>query len=123
MRLRTLIGFGIGYVLGARSDTKRYENMQQLFETIAHSPMFKGLMEQAKQAAAQGMQSLTGSQPSWGQVSNGQETARSQQSEQGSDQESEESSEESSEENSGKGKRTSGKQQASSGKSKSSSGS
>lgn len=120
MRFRTLIGFGIGYVLGARSDTKRYDDLQQLYQSVTHSPIFQAMLQQARQAAASGMQNLTGQQPSWapgggggngGQArqksGQGQQAESSQQSE-GSEEESQQQEQEAKSGNGG-GK---GKQQA-----------
>lgn len=60
MRLRTLIGFGIGYALGAKSDPKKFEELQQMAQGLQQSPIFQAVLQQAKQTAANGMETLTG---------------------------------------------------------------
>lgn len=65
MRLRTIAGFGIGYVLGARSQSEETDDPQELVKAVTQSDAFKTVLQQARQLAASGMEAITGQEPSW----------------------------------------------------------
>ncbi|MFN2388502.1 MAG: hypothetical protein ABR575_02690 [Actinomycetota bacterium] len=65
-----LIGFGAGYVLGAKAGTERYDQIKRLYENVKASPAFqeasgklKGAagtgLEQAKDKATEGVSKVT----------------------------------------------------------------
>ncbi|HEX2051386.1 MAG TPA: hypothetical protein VHJ34_12270 [Actinomycetota bacterium] len=71
MRLGFLIGFGAGYVLGAKAGTERYEQLKRLYENVVSSPQFKEAsgkargavgtgLEQAKEVASEGVSKVSG---------------------------------------------------------------
>jgi hypothetical protein len=71
-RLGVLIGFGAGYVLGAKAGHERYEQLQRLYENLINSPAFREAtgkakeavgtgLEQAKDLAAEGVSKVKGS--------------------------------------------------------------
>jgi hypothetical protein len=73
MRLKFgfLVGFGAGYVLGAKAGQDRYEQLRRLYENLISSPQFqqasgkaKGAVgtgfEQARGAASEGVSKVTG---------------------------------------------------------------
>lgn len=98
MKLRTIVGFGIGYVLGARSQAEGTDDPQDLVKAVTQSDAFKTALEQARQLAATGMEALTGQEPSWappsgnGSNSSGEESSGESDSGGGSDQSSTEES-------------------------------
>lgn len=70
-RLGLLIGFGAGYVLGAKAGTERYEQLQRLYDNLLSSPGFREAsgrareavgsgFEQAKDLASEGVNKVTG---------------------------------------------------------------
>lgn len=65
MKLRTIIGFGIGYVLGTRSQAEGVNDPQDLVKSVTQSDAFKTVLQQARQLAASGMEAITGQEPSW----------------------------------------------------------
>lgn len=65
MKLRTIIGFGLGYVLGARSQSEDTNDPQDLVQSVTQSEAFKTVLQQAQQLAASGVQAVTGQEPSW----------------------------------------------------------
>jgi hypothetical protein len=54
-RLGVLIGFGAGYVLGAKAGTERYEQLQRLYENLINSPGFQQATGKAKEAVGTGL--------------------------------------------------------------------
>jgi hypothetical protein len=56
MKLRTslLIGFGIGYVLGAKAGRERYEQIRKATRTIAENPPVRQFLGEAKGLADAG---------------------------------------------------------------------
>lgn len=64
-RLGLFLGFGAGYVLGAKAGTERYEQLRRLYDNVKSSPTFQRAsgkamgavgagFEQAKEAASEG---------------------------------------------------------------------
>jgi hypothetical protein len=69
-RLGLLIGFGAGYVFGAKAGRERYEQLNRLYSNLTNTPAFQRArgkakdrvgtrMEQAKGKAAQGVSRVT----------------------------------------------------------------
>ncbi len=54
-RLGVLIGFGAGYVLGAKAGRERYEQLQRLYENVVTSPGFQQATGKAKEAVGTGL--------------------------------------------------------------------
>ena len=54
-RLGFLIGFGAGYVLGAKAGTERYEQLRRLYGNLVTSPGFRQATGRAKEAASSGI--------------------------------------------------------------------
>ena len=54
-RLGVLIGFGAGYVLGAKAGRERYEQLQRLYENVVNSPGFQQATGKAKEAVGTGL--------------------------------------------------------------------
>ena len=54
-RLGVLIGFGAGYVLGAKAGRERYEQLQRLYENVVSSPGFQQATGKAKEAVGSGL--------------------------------------------------------------------
>ena len=50
-----LIGFGAGYVLGAKAGTERYEQLRRLYDNVTASPAFRKATGRAKEAASTGL--------------------------------------------------------------------
>ena len=70
IKLGFLVGFGAGYVLGAKAGTERYEQLRRLYGNLISSPQFREAsgkakdavgtgLEQAKGAASEGVQKVT----------------------------------------------------------------
>ncbi|HEX2294320.1 MAG TPA: YtxH domain-containing protein [Actinomycetota bacterium] len=55
-RLGVLIGFGAGYVLGAKAGRERYEQLQRLYENVVTSPGFQQATGKAKEAVGSGLE-------------------------------------------------------------------
>lgn len=63
MRVRTILGFGVGYVLGARAGRQRYEQMKTWWVRASESSTAQALasrlgqagFDAAKEAAATGL--------------------------------------------------------------------
>jgi hypothetical protein len=49
-----LVGFGAGYVLGAKAGTERYEQLKRLYENLQSSPGFRRATGKAKEAVGTG---------------------------------------------------------------------
>ncbi len=56
MRLGVLVGFGAGYVLGAKAGRERYEQLRRLYENIVSSPTFQEASSKARGAAEIGLE-------------------------------------------------------------------
>ena len=54
-RLGVFIGFGAGYVLGAKAGRERYEQLQRLYENVISSPAFQQATGRAKDAVGTGL--------------------------------------------------------------------
>jgi uncharacterized protein YjbJ (UPF0337 family) len=52
IKLGFLIGFGAGYVLGAKAGTERYEQLKRLYGNLISSPEFREASDRAKEAAS-----------------------------------------------------------------------
>lgn len=55
-RLGFLIGFGAGYVLGAKAGTERYEQLRRLYENLTSSPTFQQASGRAKDVVGSGLE-------------------------------------------------------------------
>ncbi len=54
-RLGLFIGFGAGYVLGAKAGRERYDQLQRLYENVIASPAFQQATGRAKEAVETGL--------------------------------------------------------------------
>lgn len=54
-RLGLFIGFGAGYVLGAKAGRERYEQLSRLYENLLNSPAFNKASGKAKEAVGAGL--------------------------------------------------------------------
>lgn len=54
-RLGLFIGFGAGYVLGAKAGSERYEQLRRLYENVQSSPQFRQASVKAKDAVETGI--------------------------------------------------------------------
>jgi len=50
-----LIGFGAGYVLGAKAGKERYEQLRRLYDNLVSSPSFQEASGKMKEAAGTGL--------------------------------------------------------------------
>lgn len=55
-KMSFLIGFGAGYVLGAKAGTERYEQLKRLYENLQSSPQVRRATHKAKDAASTGFE-------------------------------------------------------------------
>ena len=55
-RLGLFVGFGAGYVLGAKAGTERYEQLRRLYENMLASPGFQRASGKAKGAVETGFE-------------------------------------------------------------------
>ena len=55
IKLGFLIGFGAGYVLGAKAGTERYEQLKRLYGNLTSSPEFRQATDKAKDAVGTGL--------------------------------------------------------------------
>jgi hypothetical protein len=55
IKLGFLIGFGAGYVLGAKAGTERYEQLNRLWNNLVSSPQFQEASGKAKEAVGTGL--------------------------------------------------------------------
>jgi hypothetical protein len=61
VRIRTLLGFGVGYVLGARAGRERYEQLKGWWNTISRSDTARAItarlpgVDSARRATAGGL--------------------------------------------------------------------
>ncbi len=56
VRLGFLVGFGAGYVLGAKAGTERYEQLRRLYENLLSSPALREAKGKAKGAVETGFE-------------------------------------------------------------------
>ncbi len=54
-RLGIFVGFGAGYVLGAKAGRERYEQIRRLYENITASPAFQQATGMARDAVGSGL--------------------------------------------------------------------
>ena len=54
-RLGLFVGFGAGYVLGAKAGHERYEQLRRLYENVQSSPAFRKATGRAKDAVGTGL--------------------------------------------------------------------
>lgn len=55
-RLGFFVGFGAGYVLGAKAGRDRYEQLRRLYENLLASPAFQRTTGKVKNAAGTGLE-------------------------------------------------------------------
>ncbi len=55
VRLGFLVGFGAGYVLGAKAGTERYDQLRRLYENLLSSPALRQAKGKAKGAVGTGL--------------------------------------------------------------------
>jgi hypothetical protein len=51
-----VLGFGVGYVLGARAGRQRYEQIVDLWNRVTGSPQVQGAADRTREAASAGAQ-------------------------------------------------------------------
>ena len=56
IRLGFLVGFGAGYVMGAKAGTERYEQLRRLYENLLASPALRQAKGKAKDAVGTGFE-------------------------------------------------------------------
>ena len=56
VRLGFLVGFGAGYVMGAKAGTERYEQLRRLYENLLSSPALRQAKGKVKDAAGTGFE-------------------------------------------------------------------
>jgi len=54
-RLGMFVGFGAGYVLGAKAGRERYEQLRRLYENVQASPAFRQATDAARGAVGTGL--------------------------------------------------------------------
>ena len=54
-RLGVFIGFGAGYVLGAKAGRERYEQLRRLYDNVSASPTFRQATGLAREAVGTGL--------------------------------------------------------------------
>lgn len=54
-KLGVFVGFGAGYVLGAKAGRERYEQLRRLYDNITASEIFKQASGMAKEAVGTGL--------------------------------------------------------------------
>ncbi len=54
-RIGALIGFGAGYVLGAKAGNERYDQLQRLYDNLLASPAVRKASGKARDAAGSGL--------------------------------------------------------------------
>ena len=55
-KMSFLIGFGAGYVLGAKAGTERYDQLKRLYDNVQASPVYRKATGKAKDAASTGFE-------------------------------------------------------------------
>lgn len=58
-RLGVLIGFGAGYVLGAKAGKERYVQLRRLYDNLLDSPAMRKATGTAKGVASEGVSKVT----------------------------------------------------------------
>jgi hypothetical protein len=59
-RLGFFIGFGAGYVLGAKAGKERYDQLRRLYDNLVSSPGFQQATGKAKSAVGTGLEQAKG---------------------------------------------------------------
>jgi hypothetical protein len=59
-RLGFFVGFGAGYVLGAKAGTQRYEQLKRLYENLISSQQFRQATGKARGAVGTGLEQAKG---------------------------------------------------------------
>jgi uncharacterized protein YgiB involved in biofilm formation len=59
-KLGFFVGFGAGYVMGAKAGTERYEQLRRLYENLLASPAFRRASGKVKDAAGTGFEQARG---------------------------------------------------------------
>ena len=59
-RFGFFVGFGAGYVLGAKAGTQRYEQLRRLYDNLLSSPAFQQATGRVKDAAGTGFEQARG---------------------------------------------------------------
>ena len=54
-RLGLMIGFGAGYVLGAKAGTERYEQLRRLYDNLLSTPQFRQASGKAREVVDAGL--------------------------------------------------------------------
>ena len=54
-RLGVMLGFGAGYVLGAKAGTQRYEQLRRLYDNLMTNPKVQEVTGKAKDAVGSGL--------------------------------------------------------------------
>lgn len=54
-RLGLIIGFAIGYVLGAKAGTERYRQIVSAYRSVAHTDTVQAISDQVRSSVADGM--------------------------------------------------------------------
>ena len=54
-RLGLMLGFGAGYVLGAKAGTERYEQLRRLYDNLQSNPKVREATGKAKDAVGSGL--------------------------------------------------------------------
>jgi hypothetical protein len=55
-KLGLFVGFGAGYVLGAKAGTERYDQLHRLYDNVLASPAFARVTGRAKEAVGTGLE-------------------------------------------------------------------
>ena len=55
-KMSFLMGFGAGYVLGAKAGTERYEQLKRLYDNLQSSPQLRKATHKAKDVAGSGIE-------------------------------------------------------------------
>jgi hypothetical protein len=72
-KLGFFVGFGVGYVVGAKAGRERYDQLRRLFDNVVTSPTFQQAsgkakdavgtgFDQAREKASEGVAKVTGKQ-------------------------------------------------------------
>ena len=59
-KLSFFVGFGAGYVLGAKAGNERYEQLRRLYDNLVSSPSFQQATGKAKEAVGTGLEQAKG---------------------------------------------------------------
>jgi uncharacterized protein YgiB involved in biofilm formation len=59
-KLSFFVGFGAGYVLGAKAGNERYEQLRRLYDNLVSSPSFQQATGKAKEAMGTGLEQAKG---------------------------------------------------------------